>query len=127
MNLTEKTGPLTCQLLVHDEEDLLLITTDGTIIRTPVSSISILSRNTQGVRLMRVEEDCRVVCVARAEAEEETEEAAVEPVEAGSGSDLDYDAPALDDAPTEKTSDEPDALDRLLDDLEDNPEPTDDI
>ena len=39
------------------------------------------------------------------------------------GSDLDYDAPALDDAPTEKNSDEPDALDHLLDDLENNPEP----
>ncbi len=126
MNLTEKTGPLTCQLLVHDEEDLLLITTDGTIIRTPVSSISTLGRNTQGVRLMRVEEDCRVICVARAEAEEESTDEAEEPVEAGSGSDLDYDAPALDDAPTEKMTDEPDALDRLLDDLEENPEPEND-
>ena len=70
MNLTGKTGRLTCQLLADEAEDILLITDDGTIIRTPVSSISTLGRNTQGVRLMRVEEDCRVVCVARAEAEE---------------------------------------------------------
>ena len=71
MNLTAKTGRLTCQLLADEAEDILLITDDGTIIRTPVSSISTLGRNTQGVRLMRVAEDSKVVCVARAEAEED--------------------------------------------------------
>ena len=74
MNLTEKTGKLAAQLLVHDAEDLMLITNDGTVIRTPVSSISVLGRNTQGVRLMRVGEDSKVVCVARAEAESEDED-----------------------------------------------------
>ena len=39
------------------------------MIRTPVDAISEQGRNTQGVRLMRVAEDCRIVCVARAEAE----------------------------------------------------------
>ena len=73
MNLTPKTGRLTCQLLADEAEDILLITDDGTIIRTPVSSISTLGRNTQGVRLMRVAEESKVVCVARAEAEEEDE------------------------------------------------------
>ena len=47
------------------------MTDDGIIIRTPVSDISIQGRNTQGVRLMRVAEGTQVVCVARAEAEEE--------------------------------------------------------
>ena len=74
MNLTAKVGQLAGQLLVHDDEDILLITDDGTIIRMPVADISVLGRNTQGVRLMRVEEGCRVVCVARAEAEEDAEE-----------------------------------------------------
>ena len=69
MNLTEKTGLLTCQLLVHEAEDILLITDDGTVIRTPVESISTLGRNTQGVRLMRVAEGSKVVGVARAEAD----------------------------------------------------------
>jgi len=73
MNLTDKTGRLTCQLLADEEEDILLITDDGTVIRVPVGSISTLSRNTQGVRLMRVEEGSKVVCVARAEAESEEE------------------------------------------------------
>jgi len=74
MNLTPKTGRLTCQLLADEAEDILLITDDGTIIRVPVGSISTLGRNTQGVRLMRVAEESKVVCVARAEAEEEAEE-----------------------------------------------------
>lgn len=74
MNLTPKTGRLTCQLLADEAEDILLITDDGTIIRVPVGSISTLSRNTQGVRLMRVAEESKVVCVARAEAEEEEPE-----------------------------------------------------
>jgi len=78
MNLTAKTGRLTCQLLADEAEDILLITDDGTIIRTPVSSISTLSRNTQGVRLMRVAEDSKVISVARAEAEEDEPEEAEE-------------------------------------------------
>ena len=77
MNLTQKTGRLTCQLLADEAEDILLITDDGTIIRTPVSSISTLGRTTQGVRLMRVAEDSKVVCVARAEAEEDEAEETV--------------------------------------------------
>ena len=71
MNLTGKTGRLTCQLLADEAEDILLITDDGTIIRMPIGSISTLGRNTQGVRLMRVSEGSKVVCVARAEADEE--------------------------------------------------------
>ncbi len=87
MNLTEKSGPLAAQLLAHDQEDLLIITTDGTVIRTPVSAISVQGRATQGVRLMRVDEDTKVICVARAEAEpeeldEEIPEEAIENAEA---------------------------------------------
>ena len=79
MNLTDKTGPLAGQLLVHDEEDILIMTDDGTIIRTPVSAISTQGRNTQGVRMMRVNEGSKVICVARAEAEEEEPEEETDP------------------------------------------------
>ena len=71
MNLTEKTGLLVGQMPVLGDEDILLITDDGTVIRTPVDAIPVLGRNTQGVRVMRVQEGCKVVCIARAEAEEE--------------------------------------------------------
>ncbi len=74
MNLTDKTGLLAGQLLVHEGEDLLLITDDGTVIRTPVSAISVQGRNTQGVRIMRVDEGVKVVCVARAEPEDDDDE-----------------------------------------------------
>jgi DNA gyrase subunit A len=78
MNLTDKTGPLAAQLLVQPEEDILLITDDGTIIRTSVSEIRVCGRNTQGVRLMRVAEGSQVVGVARAEAEDDEETEAEE-------------------------------------------------
>lgn len=73
MTLTEKTGDLVAQLMVHPQEDILLITDDGTIIRTPVSEIRVCGRATQGVRLMKVAEGSRIVGVARAEAEDEEE------------------------------------------------------
>ncbi|MBE5787812.1 MAG: DNA gyrase subunit A [Clostridiales bacterium] len=73
MTLTEKTGELVAQLMVHPEEDLLMITDDGTIIRTPVNDIRLCGRATQGVRLMRVAEGSRIVAVARAEKEEAEE------------------------------------------------------
>ncbi|MBQ4620461.1 MAG: DNA gyrase subunit A [Clostridia bacterium] len=104
MNLTEKTGLLAAQLLVSNEEDILLITADGTIIRTPVSDISVHGRNTQGVRLMRVG-DSHIVCVAPAEADEE------ETAEAAASED-------------NSEANAPDALDQLVNDLEENPEPT---
>ena len=80
MRLTEKTGRMTCQLLAHESEDILLITDDGTVIRTPVDAISTFSRYASGVRLMKVQEGSRVVGVARAEADaaEESEESGEE-------------------------------------------------
>jgi len=77
MNLSEKTGMLASQMLVYEDEDLLLITDDGVIIRTAADAITSQGRNTQGVRVMRVAEGSKVVCVARAEQEpEEAEEPA---------------------------------------------------
>lgn len=76
MMITEKTGPLAAQLLVQPEEDILLITDDGTIIRARVADIRLSGRNTQGVRIMRIDQGAEVVAVARAEAEEEDAEEA---------------------------------------------------
>ena len=73
MALSEKTGYMAAQLVVQPGEDILLITGDGTIIRTPVDDIRLCGRATQGVRLMRLSEGSHIVAVARAEAEEEEE------------------------------------------------------
>jgi len=71
MNLTDKTGLLAALLMVQEDEDILLITDDGTIIRTPADTVRQTGRSTQGVRLMKVAEGSRIVDVARAEREEE--------------------------------------------------------
>ena len=76
MNLTEKTGDMTALLLVNPDEDLLLITDDGTIIRTRVEDIRLCGRNAQGVRVMKLAEGSRVIGVARADRDEEPEESA---------------------------------------------------
>ena len=55
------------------DEDLLVITNDGTIIRTPVERISRLGRATQGVRVMRLAEGSRVIDIEKTEREEVSE------------------------------------------------------
>ncbi len=70
MKLTEKTGSLARMLAVKEDEDVLLITDDGTIIRTPVSEIRLCGRATQGVRMMRLAQEAVIVDVARAEQED---------------------------------------------------------
>ena len=112
MMVTDKTGPLAAQLLVQPEEDILLITGDGTIIRARVSDIRLSGRNTQGVRIMRIAEGSEVVAVARSEAEEddlpEESDASVSadleegeaPAEAAS--DLDMDIPEAPDTPEDE-------------------------
>ena len=57
--------------VVDEDDDLIIISSNGVIIRMNVSDISIQSRYAQGVRVMRVAEDEKVVTVARAEREEE--------------------------------------------------------
>jgi DNA gyrase subunit A len=62
--------------IVHGDEDLLMVSDDGTIIRTDVGSVSIYGRAAQGVRLMRVAQDSRVISIACTEKEEEEDEPA---------------------------------------------------
>ncbi len=71
MNLTEKTGLMAAQLTVSLDDDILLITDDGTIIRMAAADVRLTGRNTQGVRLMRIAEGAKIVAVARAEREQE--------------------------------------------------------
>lgn len=100
MNLTDKTGDLAALLVVQPEEDILLITDDGTIIRARAEDVRLCGRYTQGVRIMKLAEGSRVVGVARADAEEDEEEA-LNPAEADSldmdlGSETESEAPESD-------------------------------
>ena len=80
-NVTEKTGSVIGAKKVTGEEDIMLVSDDGTIIRMECAGISVLGRATQGVRLMRPAEGAHVVAMARTEheaAEETPEETAGE-------------------------------------------------
>ncbi len=56
---------------VHDEDDLIMITERGIIVRIPVREIRSMGRNTQGVRLIRLDEGDKLVAIARVEHEDE--------------------------------------------------------
>jgi len=75
MKTTDKTGRVIGVQLVTEEDQLMMITNIGKIIRLRIKDIRVIGRNTQGVRLIELEEGERVVSVARlAEKEEEDEE-----------------------------------------------------
>jgi len=61
-------------VLVAEDDEIMLISSNGTLVRTPVDDISVQGRNTQGVRLIRVEEGQRLVGVARIEPIDEEDE-----------------------------------------------------
>ena len=73
-NVTDKTGKIADVKVVNDEDDILVITDDGTIIRMSAANISLLSRATQGVRIMRIMEGSRVICIEKTDKEDEAEE-----------------------------------------------------
>ena len=65
MKLTDKTGVLTQIKPVTDKDDLMIITNNGQVIRTKIAGISLLGRNTQGVRLIKLKEGESVVAVEK--------------------------------------------------------------
>ncbi|ENQ3106879.1 DNA gyrase subunit A [Bacillus sp. 491mf] len=72
-NITDKNGKLIAVKSVNGEEDIMLITAAGVLIRMPVDQISQMGRNTQGVRLIRLEGEQEVATVAKTQKEDEEE------------------------------------------------------
>ncbi len=72
-NLTEKTGLVAGIAVVDNENDVMIITDDGVIIRTGVEEIRECGRGSQGVIVMRTGEDVKVISIARTDKEEEPE------------------------------------------------------
>lgn len=72
--ITEKTGKLAGMVGVGEDTDVMLITSDGVVIRMNTDEISTLGRQTQGVRLMKLGDGVKVVGMALTEHEEEVEE-----------------------------------------------------
>ena len=99
--ITEKTGKAAGVKVVQEDDDILIISDDGTIIRIAAADVNVYSRTAQGVRVMRVSEGTKVISLARVPQEEDknqTEEAAEETTEPA---DAPAEAPAS--APQEET------------------------
>jgi DNA gyrase subunit A len=72
--LTSKTGDVVACMGVTEEEELLVLSSHGQVIRVRASDISSIGRNTSGVRIMRMDEDASVISVAKADELEEEED-----------------------------------------------------
>ena len=99
--ITEKTGKAAGVKVVWEDDDILIISDDGTIIRMAAADVNVYSRTAQGVRVMRVSEGTKVISLARVPQEEDknqTEEATEETTEPA---DAPAEAPASD--PQEET------------------------
>ena len=64
ITMTQKKGLLSGMKIVHPNDEIMIISEDGVVVRTPVSGISELGRSTQGVRVMNVADKDRVTAVA---------------------------------------------------------------
>ncbi len=73
-NITEKNGPLAGLLTVKGDEDLMIITDTGVMIRTGVADISQTGRSAQGVKVMRLDQDAKIVTFTTVQPDEKDEE-----------------------------------------------------
>ncbi len=74
INITDKTGKLIALKDVNDQYDLLIITQNGNILRTPVSELRVVGRATQGVKLIDIKENDSIASVAYVEVNEDDSE-----------------------------------------------------
>ena len=88
IKVNERNGEVVDNLLVQADYQIMVVTSSGKVIRTPVTGISTLGRNTQGVRVMRLDTEERVVALAKMvdTDDEEAEEATVDPADAAAES-----------------------------------------
>ncbi len=90
VNRTDRTGDVVALMEVLPEDEIMIITKAGMIIRSPVSQVRVAGRNTQGVRLVNVEEPDMVTAVARVVPDDDKDTA-----DGGDGSDDTPDQPEL--------------------------------
>lgn len=79
LNKTERTGPIVGIQVVREGNEIMLLSVEGIMIRMKVNEISKLGRNTQGVTLMRLSDNDRVVAVADIIGKDEGEEETIQP------------------------------------------------
>ena len=71
INITEKTGKLVSVKAVNGDEDVMIVSSSGIMIRTSLQNVGIYGRNTQGVRLINLTDDAKVTKVTLVDHEEE--------------------------------------------------------
>ncbi len=81
--VTEKTGPVVGIKVVSDEDDILVINSLGVMIRMAAAGVSVVGRSAQGVKIMNLNEGVKIIGFSRTEAEEISEEEALEDQEPG--------------------------------------------
>ena len=99
--ITEKTGKAAGVKVVQEDDDILIISDDGTIIRMAAADVNVYSRTAQGVRVMRVSEGTKVISLARVPQEEDKNQTEEATEEATEPADAPAEAPASD--PQEET------------------------
>ena len=99
--ITEKTGKAAGVKVVQEDDDILIISDDGTIIRMAAADVNVYSRTAQGVRVMRVSEGTKVISLARVPQEEDKNQTEEATEEATEPADAPAEAPAS--APQEET------------------------
>ena len=116
--ITERNGSLVGLSTINRDEDILLITNEGIIIRFEASAISITGRDTQGVRLMRLDEDQSIstLSIVEPDDEDENDEETVGNVE----SDASAEEKSADEEDSERPSEVDELVHRAEEDLEDS-------
>ncbi|UCH10208.1 MAG: DNA gyrase subunit A [Fidelibacterota bacterium] len=79
LKTTEKVGPMVSLMEVVDTDDLMIVTDKGVLIRLPVQDIRTIGRNTQGVRVIRLDEGARIASISRVMEEDEKGERSDQP------------------------------------------------
>ena len=102
INITEKTGNLIAIKVVDDNDDLMIINKSGVTIRMSIEELRIMGRATQGVRLIRLDDDDEIASVAKVEIDEEEKKEML-----ASGTVEESSEPSDLDSPTESTDETP--------------------
>ena len=122
---SERNGKVVGLRIVTDEDDLMLITNGGKLIRMPVAGIPTIGRNTQGVRLIRLDTAEQVMAMERM-AEKEEGETEVSPEVAAARAELSTEPLAEEDLGEEAAADDEDVVEDAVDDEETGDEVKDD-
>jgi DNA gyrase subunit A len=120
IKVSERNGPVVGAVQVEEQDEIMLITDNGTLVRTRVSEVSVIGRNTQGVRIIRTIEGEHVVAlqrideIAEVEVFEENEDGELVPIQVIEGeqvntleTDIDIESESEGDAPTLNNDDTP--------------------